>query len=197
MTTIRQFNGHGMHGSPTYLSWANMKARCDNPKNTSYPDYGGRGIAYDPRWIDFRNFFADMGERPEGLTLERKENDGPYSKTNCKWATPTEQARNRRNIKRRTEVAIMRDSIHSETLTITQLAQKLGLSRSHVSRHYKEWGFVPLPQFVRPRVLTADAERYLAGQLIRPVPPTPIDEALRLAKEAAAFAERGEAWPPA
>lgn len=87
--------------------------------------------------------------------------------------------------------------IRADTLTITQLARKLGLSRSHVSRNYRDWGFVPLPQFVRPRVLTADAERYLAGQLKPDAAPTDHDEANRLAQEAADFAARGEQWPPA
>lgn len=74
-----------------------MKARCSNPKHKSFARYGGRGITFDPRWSEFAAFLEDMGERPEGTTLERRDNAGPYNKENCIWATPTAQARNKRN----------------------------------------------------------------------------------------------------
>lgn len=89
----------GKNGSKTYMAWSQMKQRCDNPKNRFYADYGGRGIGYDEKWKDFEAFFADMGEAPEGLTLERIENSKGYSKGNCKWATRKEQQNNRRNTK--------------------------------------------------------------------------------------------------
>jgi hypothetical protein len=90
---------YGKNGSKTYTAWSQMKSRCDNPKNKFYADYGGRGIVYCEEWKDFKAFFSDMGEAPEGLSLERIENSKGYSKENCKWATRKEQQNNRRNTK--------------------------------------------------------------------------------------------------
>lgn len=87
---------HGMTGTPTYESWAGMMRRCYNPKDTRYVDYGFRGIFVNERWHKFANFFEDMGVKPDGLTLERKNNSEGYSKDNCKWATYEEQNNNRR-----------------------------------------------------------------------------------------------------
>lgn len=94
-------HGHGPSGvrkkkTPTYVSWQSMKARCHNPKATSYERYGARGITVCRRWHKFENFLADMGERPEGMTLDRRNNNRGYSKANCRWATPKQQHENRR-----------------------------------------------------------------------------------------------------
>src|SRR5213082_3577695 len=87
---------HGMTGTKTYNAWNGMLSRCTNSRNLRWKDYGGRGIKVCKRWRKFRNFLADMGEAPKGLSLERKNNDGDYKPSNCKWATPKEQMNNTR-----------------------------------------------------------------------------------------------------
>jgi hypothetical protein len=77
-------------------SWRSMKQRCLNPRNTRYESYGGKGISICDRWLVFENFLADMGERPPGTSIDRYPNkDGNYEPGNCRWATRSEQERNK------------------------------------------------------------------------------------------------------
>lgn len=87
---------HGMKGTPTYNTWCAMKQRCCYKRNKQFADYGGRGIKVCDRWMVFVNFLADMGERPNGMSIERENTDGNYEPGNCRWATMAEQQRNRR-----------------------------------------------------------------------------------------------------
>ena len=87
---------HGLYGTRSYRTWAEMKKRCDNPKQVYYRHYGGRGISYQEDWADFRNFYRDMGDCPEGLELDRTDNNGNYEKDNCRWVTHKVNCNNRR-----------------------------------------------------------------------------------------------------
>jgi hypothetical protein len=112
--------------SPTYRIWKGMMSRCYNPRVLCYARYGGRGITICKRWHDFRNFLRDMGERPPGLTIERKNNSRNYSPKNCCWATFTEQARNTRKNRFLT--------FKGETRCISEWAEHLNIDPTTLSQ---------------------------------------------------------------
>ena len=88
---------HGMSHLPEYTCWRNMIKRCCDAQGQQFPNYGGRGITVCSRWMEFENFYADMGSRPSGdYSLDRINNDGNYEPDNCRWATRIEQNRNQR-----------------------------------------------------------------------------------------------------
>ena len=88
---------HGQWETTTYKSWTSMKQRCNNENAPDYHRYGGRGIKVCDEWLDFVNFYNDMGDRPKDFTLDRVDNDGDYTPDNCKWSSSKEQTRNRRD----------------------------------------------------------------------------------------------------
>lgn len=96
MPKKRQY--HGKSGTRTYYSWHAMLQRATDPKSKDYHRYGAVGIGLDEAWwVEFSEFLKDMGEAPEGLTLDRIDNTKGYSATNCRWATPSQQQDNRSN----------------------------------------------------------------------------------------------------
>jgi hypothetical protein len=109
-----------------YSTWADMKQRCLNPKIKGYENYGGRGISVCSEWLIFLNFYRDMGDRPEGHSLDRIDNNGNYEPSNCRWATSAEQALNRFNIR------IL--EYNGEIRPISEWAKIVGLSYSTLNQ---------------------------------------------------------------
>jgi hypothetical protein len=85
-----------LQNNPTYKAWAAMRARCLCPTHGNYARYGGRGVTIDARWQSFEAFLADMGPKPDGLSLDRIDGSKGYGPGNCRWATAKEQASNRK-----------------------------------------------------------------------------------------------------
>ncbi len=110
---------HGLSRHPLYVVWSNMMARCYEPSNARYASYGGRGITVCERWHDISLFIHDMHPRPEGTSLERKNNNLSYGRRNCKWGSSFEQANNKR-----TTVLLSLDGV---TKPVTEWAVAMGV----------------------------------------------------------------------
>lgn len=127
---------HGMseqpgRPNPTYRSWTAMRNRCSNPRNTHWPDYGGRGIIVCARWDSFEAFVEDLGDRPAGRTLGRIDNDGNYEPGNVRWETPAEQGRNTRFVRRIT--------FQGETLSLSEWSRRIGITVQSLSTRLNNW----------------------------------------------------------
>lgn len=121
---------HGYTDSPTYASWCAMKTRCNNSNRHSAHRYKGTGITYDKRWESFVCFLEDMGERPDGKTLDRKDAHGHYCKENCRWADPIVQSRNRRNAKLTFDQAVAVAKAMLSGASAAKVAAEFGCSES-------------------------------------------------------------------
>jgi hypothetical protein len=129
-------HGHkrGRKETPEHKSWSEMIARCENTDNSRYPRYGARGIKVCQRWRDsFQDFFADMGERPSAAhSIDRLNNDGHYEPDNCRWATASEQARNRRTTRF--------VEFNGRTMPLVEAAEVSGVKYERVrGRLHKGW----------------------------------------------------------
>jgi len=128
---------HGMRKTPTYISWAGIKNRCTNHSYHGYKNYGGRGISVCERWNKFENFYEDMGEKPKGLSVERKDNNGNYCPENCCWETIKNQNRNKRS-----NVNI---EYHGKTQCMKDWAKELGINygtlKSRLKTHSPQIAF--------------------------------------------------------
>ena len=142
-----------------YSTWHSMRQRCNNPKSTHYPRYGGRGINYDTSWNRFENFILDMGEKPEpSMELDRIDNDGNYCKENCRWATRKEQTRNRGG-KRATRLY----TFNGKTMCIADWAKEIGITpQSLQKRLNKNW----------PLEIALSPEKHDGGDRSKHVTPT-------------------------
>lgn len=129
------YRTHGLSHLPEYRIWHGMRQRCRNPNTFRYEDYGGRGISVCKRWNKFVNFYADMGPRPSPeYSLDRINNDGPYKKSNCRWATRQTQSRNGRGCHK-----IM---YRGKNLTIQEWSERYGINRNTLDHRVKRgWDF--------------------------------------------------------
>lgn len=116
---------HGLSKTAEYKTWQQMIQRCDNQGDANYPNYGGRGISVCEKWQNFENFYADMGKRPSGMSIDRKDNDGNYEPGNCRWATLIQQNRNRRSTRNVT--------YNGQTLCVSEWALRLNITPQSLS----------------------------------------------------------------
>lgn len=133
---VRKAGRHGGSADGThtaeYNSWHSMKQRCKNPTDDCYAQYGGRGIEVCPRWDeDFAMFLSDMGRRPDGMSLERINNNGHYQPGNCEWATPFKQSRNTSRNRLYT--------FNGETMCIADWCIRNGISHATLHHRIKHW----------------------------------------------------------
>jgi hypothetical protein len=131
---------HRMTGTPTYSSWQAMKERC-SPTSEKADRYANRGITIDPAWESFDAFLADMGAAPDGMTLERINNDVGYCKANCKWADRVDQARNRTSSKLSLLDASLILTLKKYGLSDEEVAQEFSVCDASVSHivHKRNW----------------------------------------------------------
>jgi len=121
---IKENFKHGKARSVEYSAWNAMHKRCTRDNHPSFEHYGGRGIKVCDRWLDFECFLEDMGKRPEGLSLDRVNNNGNYEPSNCRWTTRKEQANNRSNNRK--------INCYDDVITIAEFSEKFKIKRGSI-----------------------------------------------------------------
>lgn len=118
--------------SPEHYVWRSMISRCHDPRSKAYSQYGGRGITVCDQWRTYENFVADMGLRPEGMSIDRINNDEGYYPENCRWATRSEQQKNKSSTKLYTNGEF--------TGTLVECATLVGIGKELAFWRWKNWG---------------------------------------------------------
>ena len=132
---------HGRVGTAAYGSWYAMIQRCENPNHISASNYSGRGIKVCKEWHNFKSFYSDMGDPPPNFTLDRRDNNGNYTPDNCRWASPTTQARNARSNKLDIVAAKYIRELSSIGLSQVMIAKAYGVSTSSIGHivNHQSW----------------------------------------------------------
>jgi len=129
---LKRITSHGKANTKIYKLWTYMISRCHNPNDTCYDRYGGRGISVCDEWHDFEQFYADMGNCPDGMSIDRIDNDGNYEPDNCRWATIIQQANNK------SSNAMI--EFNGERMSMMDWSRKLGISYPAL-RHRRQRGW--------------------------------------------------------
>lgn len=139
---------HGMSRKTEFRIWTDMRRRCTQPHRPDYKNYGGRGIRVCDEWLNsFDAFYRDMGSRPDGCTLDRTDNDGPYSKDNCRWSSVKVQSRNsRRNVKY---------EFSGERMTLAEAAERFGFAEATLRSRITLYNWSPDDAVSKPVRKTA------------------------------------------
>lgn len=133
---------HNKHGTSIYRAWSKIIQRCTNSNDPDYKDYGGRGINVCDKWLKFNGFFEDMGEKPNGTSIDRINNNGNYCKENCRWINNQEQQNNKRN-----NINI---TYKNRTQTLAQWSLELGICRGTLKNRIKNMGWSVEKAFTHP-----------------------------------------------
>lgn len=127
---LKGWKTHGLSNTRVHNIWSGMKARCNREQDASYHKYGGRGINYCESWEKFENFYNDMGNPPEGFSLDRIDNNKGYCRENCRWTDVKTQARNTRTNRMMT--------YKDKTMCVTEWAEIVGLERGTISSRLRQ-----------------------------------------------------------
>ena len=140
---------HGLTGTKVWQAWVNMRSRCYKKSAARYANYGGRGIKVCDRWLVFENFYSDMGDVPQGMSIERINVDGDYCPENCKWATSKEQGGNK--------TSTLMINLFDNAYPFATLVKLSGLKTATAYARLKQYGWTPEKTFsnIKPESLHA------------------------------------------